>query len=208
MTLPHGRPGLPHLDVFAQNARPGFSRKNVAEFIDGAELGAAASCGARIAALIQNEISHPAVKGVADPDALLESRIVHIVRLRVEDIDEVFVIDRKRYSAWHSELVPRRQVFPFLIEDLYAGVRSIAHEHAASFVHGDAMRHPEFTRRVSGLPPGLDELSVLRVLHDAVIRAMTVRDKNIPIGRSHHARRRAEMILIASGNPGFAERHQ
>src|SRR5216684_2113873 len=199
---------LPHLDVFAQNARPGFSSKNAAEFIHGAELGAAAGCGARIAPLIENEISHPAVKSVADPDSLLESRIVHIVRLRVEDIDEVFVADGKRYTAWHSELVPSRQVFAFLIEDLYAGIGSIAHEQAASLVHGDAMRRPELTRRVSGLPPGFDEFPVLRVLHDAVVRAVAVRDENIPIGRRHHACRRAEMILIASCHSGFAERHQ
>src|SRR5258708_22424814 len=134
------RPRLPDLDVFAQNARPGFSSKNVAKFIHGAELGAAACCGARITALIQNEIFNPAVEGVADPDSLLESWIVHIVRLRIEDIDEVFVVDGKRYSAWHSELVPSRQVFAFLIEDLYAGIGSIAHEQAASFVYGDAMR--------------------------------------------------------------------
>src|SRR6266446_3894168 len=183
--LERGR--LPHLDVFAQNARPGLASKNVAEFIDGAELGAAASCGARIAALVQNEISHPAAEGVTDPDSLLESRIVHIVRLRVEDIDEVFVVDGKRYSAWHSELVPSRHVFAFLIEDLDARIGSIAHEQAASLVHGDAMRRPELARRISGLPPGFDELSVLCVLHDAVVRAVAVRDKNISIGRRHNA---------------------
>src|SRR5262249_4282270 len=72
---------LPDLDVFPQNARPGLSCENVAELIHGAELGAAARRGARIAALVENEISHPAVERVADPDALLESRIVHIVRL-------------------------------------------------------------------------------------------------------------------------------
>src|SRR6266853_975950 len=101
--------------------------------------GAAARRRARVAALIQNEILDPAAQCIADPDALLESWIVHIVRLRVEDIDEVFVIDRKRYSAWHSELVPRRQVFAVLIEDLYAGIGSVAQEQAAAFVHGDAM---------------------------------------------------------------------
>src|SRR5262249_11539451 len=96
-----------------------------------------------MAALIQNEISHPAAKAVDDQASLLESWIVHIVRLRIEDIDEVFVVDGKRYSAWHSELVPSRQVFAFLIEDLDAGIGSIAHEQAASLVHGDAMRRPE-----------------------------------------------------------------
>src|SRR5215831_21331459 len=100
--------GLPDLHVFAQNARPGFSGEHVAELIHGAELGAAARRGARVAALVQNEILDPAVEGVADSDALLESRIVHVVRLGVEDVDEVFVVYRKCYSAWHTELVPGR----------------------------------------------------------------------------------------------------
>src|SRR5262245_60498264 len=113
-------PFLPDLDVFPQHARPGFPGEYVAEFIHRAELGAAARRRARVTALIQNEILHPAAQRVADPDSLLESRIVHIVGFGVEHIDEVFVVDRKRYSAWHSELVPGRQVFPVLIEDLYA----------------------------------------------------------------------------------------
>src|SRR6266576_6475171 len=73
---------LSDLDVFPQNARAGFSREHVAEFIHGAELGAAACGRARVAARIQDEIFHPAVGGVSDPDSLLESRIVHVVRLR------------------------------------------------------------------------------------------------------------------------------
>src|SRR6266566_3006310 len=89
---------------------------------------------------------------LADPDSLLESRIVHVVGFGVEHVDEVFVVDRKRYSAWHSELVPGRQVFPVLIEDLYAGIGSIAHKQTAAFVHGNAMRRPELARCVSGLP--------------------------------------------------------
>src|SRR5262249_20900660 len=160
---------------------------DVAESVYGAEFRAAAGGGTRIATLIQDEIFHPAMEGIADPDSLLETRIVHVVGFRVEHIDQVFVVNRKCYSAGHSELVPGRQVLPFLIEDLNTGIGSIAYEQPPSFVHGDAMRGAELARRVSGLPPCLDKLSVLRVFDDAVIRAVAVGNKNIAVGRGDDA---------------------
>ena len=63
---------LPDLDIFPQNARSGFSGEDVAEFVHSPKLGAAARRSARIAALVQDEMSHPAVESIADPDALLE----------------------------------------------------------------------------------------------------------------------------------------
>lgn len=74
---------LPHFNVFAQNARTGFAGKDVAELIDGAEFRPAAGRGVWVAALIENEVSHPAQPRVADADALLEARIIDIVRFGI-----------------------------------------------------------------------------------------------------------------------------
>lgn len=136
----------PDLDVFSQNARPGFSGENVAEFVDRAELRATSSSRPRVTTLVEDEVSHPAVERVADPDPLLKTWIVDIVRLRVEHIDQVFVIDRKRDPARHPELMPSRQEFPILIEYLDPAVRAIADEQPVPLVHGDAVRDPELAR--------------------------------------------------------------
>src|SRR4051794_36187195 len=83
------RSRLPDLYIFPQHARPRFARENIAGLVNGAELRSAARRGRGIAALIEDEVFHPAVERVADPDALLVTRIVDIVRLRIEDIDQV-----------------------------------------------------------------------------------------------------------------------
>src|SRR5204863_2396045 len=129
----------------------------------GAELRSAARLCAWIAALIQDEVPHPASQRVSDSDALLEARIIDIVRFRVEDVDQVFIIGREGNTARHSELVPCGDVLSVLVEDLDPGIAPIACEQAASLVHGDAVHRAEFTRRIPGLSPGLDELSVFRI---------------------------------------------
>src|SRR5437867_7419917 len=152
---------LPYFHVFAQHARPRLACKDVAVLVDGAELWPAAGRGCRIAALVEDEVLDPAVLGVADPDALLEARIVDVVRFRIEHVDHVVVVDREGDPARHAELIPARQKLAVLVEDLDARVRAIAHEQAVALVHGDAVRGPELARRVAGLAPGFDELAVL-----------------------------------------------
>src|SRR5262245_22313073 len=199
---------LPDLDVFPQNARPGFACEHVAELVDRAELRPASSSRTRIAALIEDEMPHPAVERVPDPDPLLKTRIVDVVRLRVEDIDQVFIIDREGDPARHPELVPPRQIGPILIEDLDPRIRPVAHEQPAPLVHGNAVRDPELARTVSGLSPGLDELPILRILHDPDVREMAIGDENIAVGSGHDAGRGPEMVLIVAADPRLAERHQ
>ncbi len=104
--------------------------------------------------------------------------------------------------------MPPGQILSVLIEDLDAGVRPVAHEQPASFVHRDAVRDPELARCVSGLAPGLDELPVLRELHDAVVRAMAVGDEDVAIGSRRDAGRGIEMALVVTGDARLAERHQ
>src|SRR5258708_755247 len=113
---------LPDLDVFSQHARPGLSGEHVAEFVDRTELRPATGSRARVAALIQYEVLHPTVQRVPDPDPLLKAWIFDIVRLRVENVDQVFIIDRERDPARHPELVPPGQIRPILIEDLNPGI--------------------------------------------------------------------------------------
>ena len=47
---------LPHLDVFAQHARPRLAGEHVAVFVDRAEFRSAAGRGLRIAALVEDEV--------------------------------------------------------------------------------------------------------------------------------------------------------
>ena len=72
------------------------------------------------------------------------------------------------------------------------------------------MRRIEVTRRGTLLPPGLDELAILRELHDTGVGIPTVsiRDENIPIGRNQDGGWLIERIRTISGDTGLAERHQ
>jgi hypothetical protein len=160
---------LPNLDVFPQNAWARLSSEHVAVFVYGAELGSAPRLCLRVASLIGDEVPHPTVECIPDSDSLLKTRIVDIVGLRVENIDQIFIIDGECNPARHAELMPRRQVFSFLIEDLDSSIGPIANEEAAPFVHIDAVGSAEFSRRVSGLSPSLDELPVFRELDHAVV---------------------------------------
>src|SRR5262249_26382337 len=83
---------LPYFHVFAQHARPRLAGKYVAVLVDGAELRPAAGRGHRIAALVEDEVLDPAVLGVADPDPLLEARIVDVVRFGIKHVDHVVVV--------------------------------------------------------------------------------------------------------------------
>src|SRR4029450_8982784 len=115
---------------------------------------------------------------------------------------------REGEAARHPELVPGREMFPVLVEDLESCVGAIADKHATSFVHADAVHRPEFAWRVSGFSPRFDELPVFRVLDDTVIGAVSIRDEDIAVGSRHYARRGPEMIFIAAGHARLPERHQ
>src|SRR5437667_838642 len=130
---------LPHLHVLPKHARPWFSAENTPVFVHSAELGTASGLSARVAALIEDKIFHPAAQRVADADSLLEAGILDIVRLRVEHIYKVLIIDGERDSTRHPELVPLREKLSILIENLNSSVAAIAHENPPSLVHLDAM---------------------------------------------------------------------
>src|SRR3979409_818926 len=106
---------LPHFHIFAQHAWAWLAREHVAVLVDRAELRPAASRGGRIAALVKDEMLHPAVLRIADPDALLEAGGVDVVGFGIEHVDEVIVIDREGNAARHPELIPAREELAVLI---------------------------------------------------------------------------------------------
>ena len=92
-------PELSHLNVFPQNPWAGFSCEHIPKFINGAIFRTATRLRTGIATLIQNEVPHPTAEGVADPDPLFKTRIVDVVRLGIENIDQIFIVYRKRNPA-------------------------------------------------------------------------------------------------------------
>src|SRR6266566_3486915 len=184
---------LSDLDVFLQNVRPRLAGENVAELVHRYELRPASRLRVGIAALIQNEGVHESRSRISDPDALLPARIVDAVRFRVGHIDLVLVVEGD--PAWRAELRPCREMLALLVEELDAIVAAVGHEYAASRIDGDAVQRVELAGRVSGLPPRLDELSVLRELHHAVVavRLVAVRNENVAIGGHRHRARRREV---------------
>src|SRR6267378_1646800 len=72
------------------------------------------------------------------------------------------------------------------------------------------MRYVELPRAGPLLSPHLDEFSILRELHDAVVAvpAMPVRDKNIAIWSNCHSGRHIECVRTISGDSRLAESHQ
>src|SRR5207253_1758672 len=95
---------LSYLDVFPEDSRAWFPREYVAVLIHGAELCSTPGLCVRITTLVKDEISHPTSQGVSDPYPLLKARVVDIIRLRVEHINQIFVIYREGDAARHPEL--------------------------------------------------------------------------------------------------------
>src|SRR6185503_3041090 len=114
-------------------------------------------------------------------------------------------------AAWTSELFPLIDELPILIEYLDAAVAAVRDENAAARVDRDAVRRIEFTWSRSTLAPRLDELAVLRELHDAIHRDVgdvAIGDEDVAVLRDGDVAWPAEDIVAAAGNASLAERHQ
>src|SRR5205823_5201193 len=136
--------------------------------IDRHELRSVAGSIPWIAPRIQDERVDPSGLRVADPDPLLPAGVLHIVGLRVRHVDLILAVERN--SARLSELRPRsRQRLPLLIEDLDPVVPAVADENSSPRVDSDGVESMELARRPTGFAPRLDELSVLRALHDLAV---------------------------------------
>src|SRR5258707_1872677 len=113
-------------------------------------------------------------------------------------------------SARPAELLPLLNVVSVLVENLNPVVVAIADEQAPFGIEGQAMRQVEFARAGSFFPPRLDELSVFRKLHDAVvgIAAVSIGNKNITIRSDGHRGRHIERVGTIARDARLAESHQ
>src|SRR5499427_4634487 len=119
----------PHSHVLLQPFGPRLAGVDVPVAIDRDELRAVSGGLPWIAPRIHDEGVHPSALRVADPDALLPSRVLHIVGLRVGDVDLILTVERDATRL--AELGPgRRQRFPVLVEDLDPIVAAVADEDA------------------------------------------------------------------------------
>src|SRR5712691_3596066 len=107
-------------------------------------------------------------------------------------------------------LPPLVEECSILVEDLDSIVVAVADEQAAVGIHGEGARDVDLAGSRPFLAPGLDELSVLRKLHDARIRvpAMSVPDEDVTVGGDQDRGRRIELVGTAAGHAGLAERQQ
>src|SRR5207244_5638573 len=97
-----------------------------------------------------------------------------------------------------------------LIEDLNPVVAAIADEDAAPRVDRDGVERVKLARPPAALTPRLDELSVLRKPHHAVVAVvvMAIGHEDVAACGNRDIARRIEVIRTDPGLPECAERHQ
>src|SRR5206468_10433902 len=112
----------------------------------------------------------------------MESRVRLRVGLMVGDVECVVRVDE--HAARPAELFPLFEEFSILVEALNPIVPAVTNEQPATRIHSQVVRRIEVTRRGTLLPPGLDELAILRELHDTGIgiSSVSVRDEDIAVG--------------------------
>src|SRR4029077_16479283 len=77
-------------------------------------------------------------------------------------------------------------------------------------IHGEPMRHVEFTRLRTMVAPRRDEFSVGRSVDGRVVglRAMAVGDEDVAVWRHQNIGGAVELVVTVAGNARLAERHQ
>src|SRR5262249_18197405 len=150
-----------------------------------------------------------AVFRAADSDAAREAWILCRVRLRVDDVDRVLPVDE--HTARAAELLPGVEQLAVLIEDVDAAVGPVGNEQPSARIHRDAVRLVHFTgtgavRRT----PRLDELAILRELHDAAVGVchMTIGDEGVAVRRDDDVARTGKRLAGFLRDTGLAERQQ
>ncbi len=114
-----------------------------------------------------NECFDRSVLDTADPNALPESRVQFRVRRRIGHVERVVRIDEN--PAWPAELPPLFKELAVRVENLDAAVGAVADEHSSRRIDRDRMGLVELARPRAFLASRIDELAVLRELHDARI---------------------------------------
>src|SRR5262249_25506127 len=187
------------LHVLPQIPCAGFARVEVARGIYDDTFGR----GGRflLGAEGRDEGGDPAILGAADANPGSDTRVVFRVRLMIGYIKDVVAVDVG--SARPAELLPLSDEISLLIEDLDAVVAAVADEDPSLRIDGDCVRRVELARGRAFLAPRLDELSILRELHDARVGvpAMSIRHENIPVPRRHYLARTIEGVRPVPSNP-------
>src|SRR5262245_58302820 len=88
-----------------------------------------------------NQGLHRPVFSAADPNAPFEARIALRIRLRIAHIDYVVTVNKD--SARPAELLPLREKFAFLVEDLDAAVAAVADEHTPCGIDRNSVEFSE-----------------------------------------------------------------
>src|SRR5688572_5423693 len=141
---PLDRPDLAGVDVASPVDRHAFAHRSDA-----------AHARRSLGNVLRHEIPHVAGLGVADAKALPPARVVVLVRLRVDRVQDVVAVDVEPADA--AELVPGEEMFSFLVEDLDAAIAAIGDEQPPLRVHGQRMRTAEFAVPVAPRAKALDE---------------------------------------------------
>lgn len=145
---------------------------------------------------------------VADADAHLPPRVLHVVGFGVGHIDVVMRVEEDAARA--AVLGPLVDEGAFLIEELDAVVGTVAHEDSAALVDGDGVQRAELAGRVACLAPCLDEAAIGRELDDAVVAdgAVAIGDEDGAVLRDDDIGGRVELVVATAGLAGCAEHHQ
>src|SRR5262249_26645974 len=123
-------------------------------------------------------------------------------------VDVVVLIDKD--PAGPAELLPLREEFSILVENLDTVVGAIAYEDPSFRIHGDSVWSIKLAGAGSFLSPGLDEGSIFGEPHDAgvAVAAVSVGDKDIAIGSHKHVGRLVEGVVALTGNSGLTQGQQ
>ena len=127
-------------------------------------------------ARIRDESEQRAINGITDHDAALFTRL-HLRRsvasgrlVAQRDADINLVIRANEDRAWLAKLMPGRDEFAVLIENLDTTVATIGNVDASHrTADRDIVRVIEIARHRSFVTPGLDEPAILGELEDAGI---------------------------------------
>src|SRR5262245_1635098 len=155
-----------------------------------------------------NQGLHRPIFSAADPDAPFEAGVPLRIRLRIAHIDYVVAVNKD--SARPTELLPLREKFAFLVEDLDAAVAAVADKHPPCGIDRNSVKFSELPWGRPLPSPRLDKLAVLRKLDDprVGIAAMSIGHENIAARRSNNGRGPIECVLAVSRHARFSKGQQ
>src|SRR5687767_8855433 len=113
----------------------------------------------------RNERRDSVLGGSTYPDSGPPVRMAYLVRFRVDRVQRVVCRDEQIADA--AELIVRADVVAVLVEDLDSMVAAVRDEQTTAGVECHCVRCAELAAARAKSAPLLDELAVLRELHDA-----------------------------------------